>query len=161
MSTTSDENKETDSSSSVYHLIAKLVAGPMDEEKTEVIGKITFGNEEVKLAVASSPLIPLMISHYTDNPSPVFVKSLRACVVNCVPARSKCREKPLYETLIRQIESDPNGIITTLCAVCMNDEPNTQLLKEVLSETDTILRKHVGDDKELGKRVDFLEALML
>lgn len=155
----------TDTSSSpVYDLVAQLVSdATMNEQKIELIAKITFGKEDGKQAVASSALIPMMISYYTSSTplSLAFVKTLRACVVNCGAARLQCREKSLYETMIRQLREEPKEVITTLCAVCMNDDPNTELLKIVLSETNTDMKDFVNkEDTELLQRVTFLHALM-
>jgi hypothetical protein len=146
-----------------------------NEDKLKIIGKITFGSNVGKQAVANHPLlIPLMIAYHATSPSMEFVKTIRACVVNCAPARVKCREKRLYETMVvKQLlvhdhdhdhdhqGEDPNEIITTLCALCMNDDENTNLLKEVLTETKTTLKDFAAPENvELCQRVTFLEALM-
>ena len=131
----------------------------------------------------------------TDSFTLTFVKSLRAVVVNCGPARAKCHDKRLYSSLIQQLfsvldksttKSDSTGddkssseaaaagffaneVITTLCAVCMNDETNTSLLKEVLQEgygnnvnsmKEKIVAAQLSSNEELMKRVNFLMALM-
>jgi hypothetical protein len=151
----------------LYTILESMVGQPtLSQEHVDLIGKLAFGNAEAKLAIANCKglIDPKLIDFYlnitTDGEQRQqqselsFLKSLRACIVNCSVARGKCHnDRRLYDKIVQRMiywkqqtqnkaSEDTSNIamtmlheyITTLCALCMNDDDNTRLFKQALLE---------------------------
>ncbi|GMH67335.1 hypothetical protein TL16_g04652 [Triparma laevis f. inornata] len=149
-------------------MVEKLLAVKFEVKHLQLIANLAFGNDNMKKAIASSPLIIKLIGYYTTTANPdvattkSFCGALRACTINSSPGRSQCRIPELYSSFLNSLKNQPENrdeVITTICAICMNDEENCKLLKEALgSEMD--LKEFVDNDDERAKKVKFLKALM-
>ena len=159
-------NQDTASTNASVSNIDQLIqrftvdSTPMTTERIEMIGKIAFGNAKGKEAIAETNLIPRMISCRDGCELRTFVKTIKACVVNCSQGREKCRNRSLFVYLVDNLRMDPDEIITTLCAICINDNDNALLLKGTLEERNIDLNRFVHDNSELEQKVAFLYALM-
>jgi len=115
----------------------------------------------------------MMFDHASKNPNPqmltLYSKALRSCVVNCKASRKLCNQVNVPDLIVKaMVENKGKGElctegITTLCAVCMNDEVNTEQLKDAMSDNKGIegLCEGEGRDKEdLMKKCQFLKALV-
>jgi hypothetical protein len=191
----------------------------LSQEHVDLIGKLAFGNAEAKLAIANCKglIDPKLIDFYlnitTDGEQQQqqqqqselsFLKSLRACIVNCSVARGKCHnDRRLYDKIVQRMmywkqlthnkasegtssmaTTMLHEYITTLCALCMNDDDNTRLFKQALLEKeqsssssssnveslqDFIPQNNDDDDvddstkkiiADLKQRITFLQALL-
>mmetsp|Transcript_21449 Transcript_21449/g.44683 ORF Transcript_21449/g.44683 Transcript_21449/m.44683 type:complete len:179 (+) Transcript_21449:75-611(+) len=157
-------------------LVAKLTSTPVNPKTLAVVTTLAFGNEAMKLAISQSPLVHMMFAFTETNkgdPSIVvsFAKALRSCVVNCPASRKLCNQFDVPSLLLSALkshnkdEAEPTlttEVITTLCAVCMNDEINGEKLKVALG-SDTNLEGFCegrADAEDLLKKCAFLRALI-
>ncbi|GMH95751.1 hypothetical protein TrST_g12687 [Triparma strigata] len=147
-------------------LVEKLLAVNFEVKHLQLISTLAFGNDNMKKAIASSPLIIKLIGFFTTASDPdvettkSFCAALRACTINSAKGRAQCRIPELYVSFLKSLKSQPENrdeCITTICAVCMNDEENCKLLKEAVGSVD--LKDFVDDNEERAKKIKFLEAL--
>ena len=161
-------------------LVAKLTSSPVTDKILDAVSKLSFSNDAMKMAISSSPLIHMMADYAlrVSNGDSVagekivtlvmFCKALKACVVNCPANRRLCNQVDVPALLISSLKAHSASgdlttqAITTLCAVCMNDDVNSTKLKDALIDTDLeIFCEGADRDKEdLRKKCEFLRALV-
>jgi hypothetical protein len=103
----------------------------------ELIGKLAFGNAHAKQTIAT--LFPTLLNpklvldyyyYYNNNDSSndnndnvnddnvnvaVFLKTLRACIVNCPSGRALWREPRLFDKMVREIQALYNRNVSSSC----------------------------------------------
>ena len=162
-------------------LVAKLVSAPVDDKILDTVIKLAFGKDAMKNAISQSPLIHMMFdfalrasegNSVADDDKIVtlvlFCKALKACVVNCPAGRKLCNQVDVSVLLLSSIKAHSisgelaSEAITTLCAVCMNDEINSTKLKDALVDTDleSFCDGPDRDKEDLQKKCQFLRALV-
>ena len=206
----------------LYQILSNISSQKtLQPQHVQLLGTLAFGNDAAKHAIANVDglISGKLLEYYCDsefcdggnnsdnnasttNNSMQFLRTLRACVVNCALARSQCHSQKLYEKMVQEMkqhketfwqQQDKNDeqqqqqqqqlylttlqdYVTTLCALCINDEENTNLLQATLEKEKVNLttdflppsneasnnnsssnKKTIGD---IQQRISFLEALM-
>ncbi len=171
-------------------LISALLGSPMTPEKLALINKTAFNNGPFKEAAATTPLLSTVTAFATVQLPPegkdadsepaspslvalavLYAKVLRSLVVNCPQGRALCSTTThLMSTLTTMLRlvSPTSGeaateIITTLCAICMNDEPNCASLRAHIVSADTLIPFADGQDRnkaDLEDKIKFIKALI-
>lgn len=199
----------------LYQILSSISSqNALQPQHVSLIGTLAFGNDTAKHAIANVDgliseklLVYYMDSEYCkdsdasgDNDfntnSLQFLKTLRACVVNCAVARSQCHSQKLYDKMVQEMKQNHENYaketnseestkiylhtlqdyVTTLCALCINDEENTALLKATLETQSVNLRDLLVDTSDdnnnnsnnnhkivsdIQQRMSFLEALLM
>ena len=160
-------------------LLAEILKKPMSLKLLDLLNKLSFGNADMKLAVSMSPTA-LIVTAFTDKAilninnhtkvaevretAILYAKVLKSFAVNCAPGRAQCRHPEVYTTFKHILELYPsdlivaNEVITTLCALCMNDDECTRLCKEGVG-LEVIEREGGRGEGSNEQKVAFLKQL--